>query len=186
MEDSEIIALYYERNEDALRHTAERYGSYCRHLSFQILRNHADAEECVNDTWVRTWNSIPPARPVSLRAYLAKITRNLSFDRYESIHAKKRGNGETAVILDELAECIPSDASVEEEVHLHQLTDVITRFLSARTETERVLFVRRYFFNEPLKEIASRTGITRGNIKTILYRMRQDLRNVLKQEDYIQ
>ena len=81
---------------------------------------------------------------------------------------------------------IPSDASVEEEVHLHQLTDVITRFLSERTETERVLFVRRYFFNEPLKEIASRTGITRGNIKTILYRMRQDLRNVLKQEDYIQ
>ena len=186
MEDKEIVDLYFERNEEALRHTEETYGSFCRHLSFNILHNRADAEECVNDTWVRTWNSIPPERPYSLRAYLAKITRNLSFDRYEKMHAQKRGSGETAVILDELAECIPSDASVEEEVHLHQLTEAITRFLAGCTEQQRILFVRRYFFNESLRDISSRTGITRGNAKTILYRMRTDLREFLKQEDYIQ
>lgn len=108
MDDKQIIELYWQRNEDAIHETSLKYGSYCYSIAHNILSNNEDSEECVNDTWLKAWNSIPPQRPVHLKMFLAKITRNLSFDKYKAGKAAKRGNGEIAVVLDELSECLPS------------------------------------------------------------------------------
>ena len=116
MEDDKIIALYWARKEEAISETDRKYGSYCRSISFRILNDKEDSEECVNDTWLHTWNAIPPGKPEFLAGFLGKIVRNLSISKYRAGHAQKRGSGETQALLDELEECIPSGKSVEDEI----------------------------------------------------------------------
>ena len=131
MDDKQILDLYWERSEAAISETSKKYGKYCRYIASNILHNDEDSEECVNDTYLRAWNSIPPNRPSVLKTFLGKITRNLSLDRYELLNAKKRNGGQMSLIFDEIQECIPSLDSTENIVEEIALTDILNRFLSS-------------------------------------------------------
>lgn len=185
MEDNQIIELFWQRDESAITETGRKYGAYCRTIANNILQNNEDAEECVNDTWLKAWNSIPPKKPENLRMYLAKITRNLSFNRYNANNAKKRGNGEVALMLDELAECIADGNDIEQAYEEKELKEYIFKFLRTLPERERNLFVRRYFFVDTVKEIAARYALTENNVMVILSRTRKQLKSKLMKEGFI-
>lgn len=198
MEDENIISLYFERNENAITETELKYGSYCYQVAFNILRYREDSEECVNDTWMRTWNSIPPERPSCFKLFLAKITRNLSLDRYRRKTARKRG-GESNLeymdeILGELGECASEGystldcaaeiSSVEDKVISDELGDIINRFLYTLAERDRYIFLMRYFYGKDIREIAKKCGIREDNTRKILFRTRQKLKSNLEREGY--
>ena len=145
MEDREIVNLYWERNSNAIKETASKYGGYCKAIAKNILGNNEDAEECVNDTYLNTWNSIPPNRPNVLSTYLGKITRNLSFDRFRQRHADKRGGGEIELVLDELGECVSGADSVEQKVEKKELIRAINSFLDTLSQEKCNIFLCRYW-----------------------------------------
>ena len=182
MEDSAIIDLYWAREERALTETDTKYGSMCRSLAYQILQNRWDSEECVNDTWLRAWNAMPPQRPGILSAFLGKITRNLSLDRFKLSRAGKRGGGQLPVALDELGDCIPDGDSVEDRVALRELSRLLDRFLRDLPERECCIFLRRYWFVDSTREIALRYNMAEGSVKSTLYRTRQKLKVFLEKE----
>ena len=184
MEDKDIIALFLQRSGDAVSQTDKKYGAYCRAIAENICRDSRDAEECVNDAYLAAWNSIPPQMPASLKLFLARIVRNLSFNRYNEAHAEKRGGGETELVLDELAECIQSGDSVERELESRQLGELIRGFVKLLPKKERQIFVRRYFFTDPVKNIAQRYGMTENNVLVTLYRSRKKLKELLKKEGF--
>lgn len=184
MEDKDIIALFLQRRGDAVSETDKKYGVYCRSIAENICHDSRDAEECVNDAYLAVWNSIPPQNPVSLKLFLARIVRNLSFNRYNEARAEKRGGGETALVLDELAECIESGESVESEIDRRQLGELIRGFVRTLPKKERQIFVRRYFFTDPVKSIAQRYGTTENNILVTLHRSRRKLKELLKKEGF--
>ncbi len=184
MEDSQIIELYWQKNADAISETANKYGAYCFAIAENILHNTEDAEECVNDTWLHAWNAIPPQKPRVLRLFLAKITRNLSFDRFNAKNAEKRGGGEIALVLDELEECLGSGADTGAAYEAKELQESIRRFVRALPEREGNVLVRRYFFAEPVAEIARRYGLTENNVMVILSRTRKKLKAHLLKEEY--
>ncbi len=184
MEDSQIIELYWQRNGDAISETADKYGAYCFAIAENILHNTEDSEECVNDTWLHAWNAIPPQRPKALRLFLAKITRNLSFDRFHAQTAEKRGGGEINLVLDELGECLGGGADAETAYEAKELRRSIQRFVRALPEREGNVLVRRYFFAEPVAEIAKRYGLTENNVMVILSRTRRKLKAHLLKEGY--
>lgn len=132
MSDEQIVTLYLQRNETAISATHDRYGPYCYSIAHRILDSAQDSQECVNDTWLRTWNSIPPQRPRALKSFLAKITRNLAFDRFKRERTRKRGAGEIQLALDELEECVAAHSDVESEVLSEELKRSIDRFLRSR------------------------------------------------------
>lgn len=185
MEDSRIVGLYWQRNPDAISETAGKYGAYCFSIANHILRNTEDSEECVNDTWLQAWNAIPPQRPGALRMFLAKITRNLSINRFHAQSAEKRGAGEITLVLDELAQCLPGGTDVEAEYEGRELGECIRRFVRALPEREGNVFVRRYFFTEPAAAIAERYGLSEGNVMVILSRTRKKLKAKLIREGYL-
>lgn len=185
MEDSQIIELYWARNEQAIIETARQYGVYCFGIANQILQCEVDAEECVNDTWLNVWNAIPPARPTHFRLFLGRITRNLSINRYKEKHREKRGGGETALILDELNEVIADTKDVESEIDRIEFTELLNRFIRALPERERAIFVRRYFWTESTEEIAKRCGKKESHVLVILSRTRGKLRKLLEKEGYL-
>ena len=185
MEDSQIIELYLQRNTDAISETEKKYGAYCFAIAERILHNTEDAEECVNDTWLHAWNAIPPQKPNVLRLFLAKITRNLSFDRLSTQNAKKRGGGEIALILDELEECIGGGTDPEAAYEAKELKQCIRHFVRSLPEREGNVLVRRYFFAESVAEIAERYGLSENNVMVILSRTRKKLKAHLKKEGYI-
>ena len=185
MEDDEIIELYFERNERAVEETEKKYGHYCFSLAKRILESKEDSEECVNDTWLKVWNSIPPIKPGNFRMYLAKIIRNLSFNKYNANVAKKRGGGELPLVLEELAESIADTADVEKVYEGKELGVCISKYVSTLPQRERNIFVRRYFFVNSVKEIAERYGLTENNIMVILSRTRKDLKKYLQKEGYM-
>ena len=183
MEDTKIIDLYFERNEAAITETDQKYGTYCRSIAWNILQNHEDSEECVSDTWLRAWNAMPPQRPRVLRQFLAKITRNLSLDRFRAGHAQKRGSGEVPLALEELKECVGSgDPATDAERKL--LEELIGQFLQQLSQRDRGVFLRRYFYIESHKDIAARYGMKETNVRLCLSRTRQRLREYLRKEDY--
>lgn len=181
MEDARIIELYWQRDAEAVAETDKKYGPYCLAVAENILRSGQDAEECVNDTWLRAWNAIPPQRPVQLRAYLAKLTRNLSLDRLDQRQAQKRG-GPMGVLLSELSECIPSPDTVEGTLDNRQIAEAISAWLREQPERSRIAFVRRYFYADSLSQIARRVGLSEGGVKSLMHRQRGSLRNYLEQE----
>lgn len=186
MSDEQIVALYFQRDETAIRATNDRYGPYCRSIANRILDNAEDAQECVNDTWLRAWNSIPPQRPRVLRSFLAKITRNLAFDRFKREHTRKRGSGEIQLALDELEECVAARSDVESEVLTEELKRCIGRFLRELPEQKRNVFLRRYFYVESTAAIAKRYGLKESNVLMILSRTRSELKQHLKKEGYLE
>ena len=182
MEDQEIIALYFARNEQAIEESSRKYGRYCYAVADNILKNHEDSEECVSDTWLRSWQAIPPKRPSVLRMFFAEITRNLAFDRYRAERAKKRYDGEMPLVLDELAECVASGTDVEGEVLGQALSDCINAFLKKQKSRDAGIFLRRYFFTESVRDIAGRFGITENHASVILKRTHEKLRRYLEEE----
>jgi len=184
MEDSQIIDLYWQRSERAILETEQKYGKYCNSISYRILKNREDAKECVNDTWLCAWKHMPPQRPALFSAFLAKITRNLSLNRYEKENAVKRGGGEVALVLDELEECVPAYGGVEQSVDLKELTSLLNCFLEKLEEENRRLFVLRYWYLYSIKELAARSGMGQSKVKMRLMRMRDELKEILEQEGY--
>ena len=176
MNDNEIIDLYWERKETAITASAEKYGSYCHAISYNILQNNEDAEECVNDTWLGAWKSIPPHRPERLSVFLGRITRNLSLNRFKNYSAQKRGTGQTALVLAELENCIPDNAGVEQTMDAQMVVQSLNAFLSAQPEQKRNIFIRRYWYLYPIKDIAAAYGISESKVASILFRMRKDLK----------
>lgn len=185
MEDERIIDLYWARQEQAIVETDKKYGNYCRSISLHILNSQEDTEECVNDTWLRAWDSMPPKRPDFLAAFLGKIVRNLAISRYRMSHAKKRGSGETDLLLMELEECIPSVKSVEEEIEGKETAASIDRFLAEIDAESRAVFVRRYFYVDSIKEIAERFDVSESKVKSQLFRMRNRLKDHLEKEGIV-
>ena len=160
MDDDRIIALYWQRHSDAISETDRKYGPYCFAIANNILGIAEDSEECVNDTWLAAWNAMPPGRPARLQMFLAKITRNLSFNRFQARAAKKRGGGEIILVLDELAECLASETDVQQELEARELRERIRKFVRGLPERDGNVFVRRYFFAESVAQIAGRYGLT--------------------------
>ena len=185
MEDNQIIELYWQRDEGAISESSRKYGSYCQSIAFNILQNNEDSEECVNDTWLKAWDSMPPHKPDCLRLFLAKITRNLSFNRYNANKAKKRGGGEMTLVLDELAECISNETDPEEAIINKELNEYIIGFVHTLPERERNIFVRRYFFVDTVKSISKRYGLSENYVSVTLNRTRKMLKKKLKKEGYI-
>lgn len=185
MEDCRILDLYFERSEEAITQTCRKYGGYCYTVADNILHSPQDAEECVNDTWLHAWNAIPPQRPVHLRLFLARITRNLSLNRCAKLTAEKRGGHETALILDELAECLESESDVEDTVLAKELEACIDRFVRSLPKRDGNLFIRRYFFAESIAEIAERFGMTQDHVSVVLCRTRKKLKSCFIKEGYL-
>lgn len=182
MKDNEIIDLYWERKETAISATAEKYGKYCHSISYNILHNNEDAEECVNDTWLGAWKSMPPQRPECLSAYLGKITRNLSLNYCKQYTAEKRGSGQTEVVLSELEECIPAETGVEQVMDEMILVRSINHFLREQPEQKRNIFIRRYWYLCPIRDIAESYGMSESKIASLLFRMRNKLKTHLEKE----
>lgn len=185
MDDSQIIELFWQKNTDALSASADKYGSYLFSIAENILHNAEDSEECVNDTWLHAWNAIPPEHPKVLRMFLAKITRNLSLNRLGARSAEKRGGSELDLVFDELGECIGGGAETEALYEAKELRQCIRRFVRALPERDGNIMVRRYFFAEPIADIAKRYGLSENNVTVILSRTRKKLKAHLIKEQYI-
>ncbi len=183
MEDSEIVALYWQRSDQAISETEKKYGRYCLRVAGNICPLREDAEECVNDTWLRAWNSIPPERPSPLSVFLAAITRRLALDRYRAERSLKRGGGEVPVVLEELEDCLSGGTDPEREVEIQELKQAVGRFAEALPETERLIFISRYWFLSPVSEIAGRLGCSEAKVKTTMCRLRKKLRRALEEEN---
>ena len=184
MDDNAIIELYWQRKDNAIEETDKKYGAYCFAIADNILHSKEDSEECVNDTYLNVWNSVPPERPAKLRYYLAKITRNLSFNRYNAKMSKKRGGGEMPLILDELSGCIAGKNTVEDEYATKELGKSLNRFVKALPQKESNIFIRRYFFSESISVIASRYDLSENNVMVILSRTRKKLKEHLIKEGF--
>ena len=183
MQDSQIVDLYWARSENAINVTNVKYGSYCRKIAMNITANPEDTEECVNDTYLSAWNSMPEERPNLLAPFLAAITRNHAITVYRKAHSAKRGTGQTALALDELME-VASSSSVEDEAAHRQLGRHINDFLKDLTESNRIIFVRRYFYVDSLADIAIKLGMSESGVKSQLFRLRQKLKEYLEKEGY--
>ena len=182
MDDAKIVELYWARSDAALTETAKKFGPYCHTIAYNVLENVEDSEECVNDTYMRAWNSMPDKRPAALAPYLGRITRNLALNRIIEKNTLKRGGGEAALALDELDECTASSYSLEREVEAREIAAAMNRFLSKLPETERALFVSRYWFMAPVRELAEKFGFSESKTASILHRTRGRLRRFLIEE----
>jgi len=185
LNDTEILDLYFAREQQALEETQKKYGHYCYSIAFRILHDQEDSDECVNDTWLKAWNSIPPNRPEHFNLFLGTITRNLSFDRWKKKKAKKRGEGEMFLVIDELAECIPAVGSTEEAVEAAELRRLINEFLKTLPEKECNVFLRRYWYSEECQAIADRYGMKLNSVKTSLFRVRGKLKSYLEKQGIV-
>ena len=183
MEDFKIVDLYWSRSETAISESERKYGKILRSLSFSLLSSHEDAEECVNDTYLDAWNAMPTARPTYLGAFLSKITRRISIDRFRNQHRQKRGGIDT--VLEELNDCIPSDSDVVKEYESQRLASALNRFLFAQPTQKRVMFLRRYFYSQSISEIAHGLEVAESTVKVTLYRMREALRKELEEQDLL-
>ena len=181
MEEQTILTSLFNREESAISQMQQTYGPYCASIARNILDNDQDVEEILSDTWLRAWNAIPPAKPVHLKLYLARITRNLSFDRFRAQSREKRGSGETALALHELSECIGS-GSPEEILEAEELRNGLNRFLSTLPQRDRQIFLLRYFHLLSAEAIARRISLRPDNVRAILSRTRRKLRQFLHKE----
>ncbi len=185
MDDRGIVALYWERNTAAIYETNKKYGAYCFSVADNILHSREDAEECVNDTWLKAWNAIPPQKPIKLQMFLAKIVRNTAFDKYVYRTAEKRGGGEIPLVLDELAECIAGESDVAGIYECKELERCINQFVKDLPQRDGNVFLRRYFFAESTVEIGKRYGLTENNVAVILSRTRKKLRSYLEEKGFV-
>ena len=184
MDDAKIVQLYWDRNEQAILATADKYGNYCASIAKNILGNHEDAEESVNDTYLNAWNSMPPHRPSILSTFLGKIVRNLSIKRYKHNTADKRGGGQATVVLDEIAEFVSDADSVEQEIDRKELVTAIDSFLDRLPTDKRNIFICRYWYFDSISDIANRFRMTENNVSVTLNRLRLKLHNYLLERGF--
>lgn len=184
MEDLKIIELFFDRKEYAIAETERKYGGYLSKIAYNILFDSEDSEECVNDTYMKAWNTIPPQKPEVLRTFLGKITRRLAIDVFRRKHAEKRVNSEYALSLSELDECIPDKLSAEAEFERKELSESINRFLASLSKENRDIFICRYFYSDSIKEIASSFQSNEAKIKSSLFRSRKILKEQLLKEGF--
>ncbi len=184
MNDERIIELFFERSEQAIKELDDKYGRVCRSVSYNILNNHADAEECVNDAYFGTWNAIPPAKPNPLCTFVCKIVRNISLKRYEYNTAAKR-NSVYDVAMEELENCLSSETTGEKELSERELTQIIETFLNSLSKESRVIFLRRYWFSDTYSDIAKQVGLTEKNVSVRLTRIRKELREYLLEREVL-
>lgn len=181
MEDENIIKLLLERSEQALLALAEKYERLCHRIAWNILNNEQDAEECVNDTYLGVWNTVPPQQPNPLQPYVCKITRNLAAKLYHANTAQKR-NSHYDVALDELEACLKSSGDAADLLSVHELTDSLNQFLEAQSKENQVIFVRRYWYADSIEEIANNLNISKNTVSNRLLRLRERLREALEKE----
>ena len=182
MDDLKIIELYFDRDEKALTETAHKYGNYCYAVAFSVLNSMEDSKETVNDTYFELWNTIPPDRPTFLSAFIGKITRRLAIGRWRKNTAVKRGGGEFEATLDELSECISDNANVEKIVEGKLIVSTINEFLKKLPDTERNVFICRYWYADSVKSVAKQFGFSESKVKSMLMRTRTKLKQKLAEE----
>ena len=185
LEDSQIIALFYERSEQAIAELDRTYGAAVRKTAANILHDRRDEEECVNDTYLGVWNSVPPQHPRPLKSYVCRIARNLAVKKYHARRAQKRDGG-YELVLDELAEAIPATTGVEDEYTAKELSAAISRFLDTLSYEDRFCFVRRYWYADPVSDIAAITQLESHRISVRLFRTREKLHRYLKEEGLLE
>lgn len=181
LEDRTIIELYWNREEEAISQTKNKYGSFCGRIARNILASPEDAEECLNDTYLKAWNSMPDLWPDSLRAFLGRVIRNLALDRFRSNHAGKRDSN-MELLLSELEECIPSGSSVEEKIEMKLLTALIDEWLKSLCANDRILFLRRYWKGDSLNLLAAESKVSPNRLAQRMLRLRKGLKAVLEKE----
>lgn len=181
MDDSKIIEQYWERSEAAIANTEIKYGKLCRYIAMNILASNEDSEECVNDTYLVVWNAIPTQKPKKFSAFIGKITRNLALKKYEYISAAKR-NPEAVYSLSELGDCVSGRDCVENELENHRIEKAISDFLWQQDEEKRSIFIRRYWYFDPIGSICVRSGYSRSKVTSMLFQTRQKLRAYLESE----
>ena len=183
MEDYQIVDLYWARKEKAIAETEKKYGKMLHSLSYSLLSSHEDAEECVNDTYLDAWNTMPSARPMYLGSFLSKITRRLSIDRWRREHREKRGG--VAGVIEELTDCIPDEDTPAREYERGLLRGELNAFLRTLPEEKRAIFVRRYFYAQEIRTIAQEVGVSEANVKIVLHRLREQLKQRLEACDLL-
>lgn len=183
--DKEIISLLQKRDETAITKLRDTYGALCQTIAYDILGNREDAEECVSDTMMKLWTTIPPMQPDTLRAYLVTVVRSISISRYRAEHADRRGGGQTAAAIDELAETLSDEDAVERAVDQRALRAAIERFLDTLPPDARTVFMQRYYLMAPVKTIAREQGMSLGKVKMLLMRTRKKLQIFLSKEGYL-
>ena len=183
MEDLQIIDLYFKRDETAISETDQKYGAFCRSIALNMLSIYEDAQECVNDTYLQAWNTIPPQRPVRFGAWLGRVVRNISINLWNKNHRQKRYAG-FEQLLDELEDCIPSPATVEHQIEEQELTEVVNTWLASLPQNDRILFMRRYWNGETVNALAQESGASPANMAKRMYRLRQNLKSKLEKEGY--
>lgn len=186
MEDKAIIDLYLSRSEKAINETDKKYRPFCRSIAFNILRDHGESDECINDTYLKLWNSIPPQIPVMLANYIAKITRNTALFFYRQKHRLKRGGDTVELALSEIAECVDMSSDVENETAGRETAAEIAEFLDSLDESRRVVFLLRYWYFLSNGEIAKRQNISEASVRTSLHRSRKQLKKFLEEKGIYQ
>lgn len=185
MEDAQIVSLYWDRDEAAIRETEIKYDRYLTKIACNILNDMEDSRESVNDTYLAAWDSMPPHKPSILSAYLAKLTRRISIDRFRYRTRDKRLSSEYAVSLTELEDCLSGGDTTEDAVNVKLLADAIGIYLRLLPENARTAFIGRYYFLDPLKEVAAYCGMSESKTKSLLYRTRLGLKDYLEKEGYL-
>lgn len=184
MDDLKIIDLFFKRDEEALKQTEQKYGRYCHYIAYNILESDHDSEECVNDTYLKVWNAIPPKRPDSLKAFIGTIVRNLALDRYDKKRAKKRSEA-LELVFDELSECIPDGSGDDLLVEDIALKKALNDFLESLEKSKRIIFMQRYWYLSSVKDIAARLGLSENNVKITLLRLRARFKKYLEKEGIV-
>ena len=182
MEDRDIVTLYWQRDQRAIDETHGKYGGFLAGIAWNILRSHSDAEECVSDTWFSAWNSIPPKRPSPFSAFLGRITRNLSIDRWRRTRAFKRGGGQMELALEELKDCVSGAGTLENDLIRRETLGAVNRFLGQLSVVERIVFLCRYWYLESSQEIAEHSGFSQTKVRSMLHRIRGRLDTYLEKE----
>ena len=185
MDDQSIVALYWDRSEQAIAETDRKYGAYCYSIAYHALANNEDAEESVSDTYMAAWNRLPPHRPSILATFLGKITRRISINRWKAKNTAKRGGGQITLTLEELDDCVDGKQNIERAYESHELVWAFNRFLETLPETERDVFLRRYWFFDPIADIAESFGFAQSKVTSMLYRTRGKLRKQLEKEGFL-
>lgn len=185
MDDQSIIELYFNRDQEAIAQTEQKYGHYCYRVAYNILTSKEDAEESVSDTYLAAWSAIPPRRPAVLATFLGKITRHIAIDRWRERNAYKRGGGEVPLALEELGECVAGRQNVESDYDRKEIMRTYVKFLDTLPIMERRVFLSRYWYVESIETIANKFGFSQSKVKTMLHRTRAKLRKQFAQEGYL-
>ena len=185
MDDKNIVQLYWDRSEQAIVETDSKYGAYCYSIAYNALANMEDAEESVSDTYMAAWNKLPPHRPSVLATFLGKITRYISINRWKARNTRKRGGGEIFLTLEELDDCVDGKQDIEGAYESRELARAFNRFLDTLPETERDVFLRRYWFFDPIADIADSLGFSQSKVTSMLHRTRGKLRKQLEKEGFL-